>query len=527
MNNRERPFAAFVLLAVLVPIRPAAAAVPLSPPVDAAVTVRFDEPENRWAPGHRGIDYDVPAGTRVRAAGRGTVTFAGAVAGRLAVTIAHPGGYETTYSALTEISVYAGQEVSEGTWIGRSGSAHPGGEPGLHLGVKLEGSYVDPELLLVQADVTAALHLAPLVWEPDALMSDGVPAAWRHAGTHAVGCREIAPLAGEPAIPPNDNVAVALAGISSSTDDGIHADMYQHGPEELGYRRVYRFSYAGSDAHDLHSPYARTDTYGDIAVAAERLRELLVRVAKRHPGAEVDLLAHSMGGLVARRFLTTAAKEQRQDLPRVEHLVTFASPHGGASIASLPDRLEEETLTGGLLLDAASAIARTGAPLPDPRSEAVRQLEPGSPFLHELARESVVYGTRALALAIPNDLIVTADRAHWEEAENRVVAPEGLQGHSAIVSSDTAQALAFAFLRDAPASCEGGWDLWGPRLGRAIGMAEQQSYRGLAALEQLTLGRVLKVGQLAPRPGAGGWGHVAGRAVGELLHTGAVEASER
>lgn len=515
------------LMSIVIAAGPARGGVPLSPPVDGAVIVGYDEPEHRWGPGHRGIDYNVPAGTRVRAAGAGRVTFAGSVAGHLAVTIEHDSGYETTYSALSEIAVYPGQEVSEGTWIGRSGTAHPGGEEGLHLGVKLEGAYVDPALLLARPDVTDAIHLAPLVWEPDALMPDGVPDAWVHAGTHQAACRDVEPLEDAPATPPNDNVAVAIAGIGSSTQGDVRAEMYAHGPEELGYGRVYRFSYAGPDEDDLHRPYTGRDTYGDIEGAAGRLADLLVRIANRHPGAKVDLIAHSMGGLVARRFLTTAAKEQRHELPQVEHLVTFASPHAGASVASLPERLEEETLSGELLLDGASAWARSGGPLPDPRSDAVRQLEPGSQFLNELARESVIYGTRALALAIPNDVIVTADRAQWVEAQNRVVAPRGLQGHAAIVSSDAAQGLAYAFLRDAPPSCEDAWDLWGPRVGRALGVIEEQSYRGLAALEQVAVGRALKVAKLTGRLRDTRWGRVAGRAVGKLVHTGAVRLLRR
>ena len=523
MSLRSLP--AWVLVSLLFFPGAAAAAPVLIPPVDAPVTVRFTQPQNEWGPGHRGIDYSVAPGTRVRAAAAGTVKVAGPVAGRLAVSIAHASGYETTYTALRDVSVTSGQVVAQGEWIGHTDQAHPGGIDGLHFGVKLDGDYVDPESLLGSFDVSRAIHLAPLVWQPPREMPEAFRSAFDDAGTADRLCRPGAPLVGSPDVAPNDNVAVAIAGIGSSTRGGLAADMYEHGPEELGYTgdRIYRFSYAGTDADDLHRPYASTDTFGDISSAARKLRDVLQEIARRHPGRKVDLIAHSMGGLVARRFLTTLAEEP--GLPQVEHLVTFATPHAGASIAKLPAALDDETLTGGLILDGASVWAGRGGPIPDPRSTAVQQLAPGSDLLEDLGRESVAYGTRTLALGIANDVVVTADRARWDQAPSRTVAPEGLMGHSAIVSSDEAQGLAYAFLRDAAPSCEGAWDLWGPRVGRATGFVEENSYRALAAAEAATLSRVLRVGKVVDRFTSGRLGWVARKAAGKLVHQAALRAS--
>lgn len=508
---------------------PAAHAASLIPPVDAPVAVRYEAPEHRWAPGHRGIDYALPRGTRVRAAAGGVVTFAGDVAGTRAVTISHGSGYSTTYSDLATVEVRTGDEVGQGSWIGTSGSAHAGGIDGIHLGVKLDGSYVDPALLLGSFDVGDAIHLAPLVWQPPRQMPEAFRSAFADAGTAQAPCRAARALGGVPPIAPNDNVAVAVAGLSSATDGRLRADMYRHGPEELGYApdRIYRFSYAGVDGPRLHRPYRSTDTYGDISVAARRLERLLAEIAARHPEAKVDLIAHSMGGLVARRFLSRRAKTSDRTLPQVEHLVTFSTPHRGAVLAELPERLDSKTLTGRWWLDGMSRWSRSGAPVPDPRSTAVAQLEPGSPLLRELARESIVYGTRAFALAIPNDVVVTADRAGWSEGTRRVVPPEGLQGHSAIVSSDAAQGLAYSFLRGAPESCETGWDLWGPRLGTAIGFLERQSYRGLVAAEELVVGRVARVGRLGAKLARTRGGRLAGRAIGKLVHRAGVGLLDR
>lgn len=517
-----RSISAAAALLLLFEPSSAAAGVGFIPPVDAPTIVRFTQPRHEWAPGHRGIDYAVAPGTRVRAAGEGTVTFAGAVAGRLAVTIRHDLGYETTYTALGEISVTAGRSVAQGEWIGSSDRAHPGGQPGLHFGVKHDGDYIDPQSVLGAVDVAEAIHLAPLVWQPPRDMPDAFRSAFADAGTAERLCRAVTPVEDAPRVAPNENVAVAIAGIGSSTRGGVSADMYEHGPEELGYAydRIYRFSYAGVDRDDLHLPYASTDTYGDIAGAAQRLRHMLRKIARAHPGRNVDLITHSMGGLVARRLLVDSAEQPA--LPRIEHLVTFATPHDGSSLAHLPDALDAGTLTGSWLVDGASGWARRGGPIPDPRSPAVEQLAPGSAFLADLAREGVAYGTRVLALGIGNDVVVTADRALWDEASSRTVAPSGFMGHSAIVESAEARALAYAFLRDASPSCPTNWDLWGPRLGRATGFAEENSYRALAAAEEATLGRVLRVGKAVDRFVDGRLGRVARKVAGKLVHRTAI-----
>lgn len=514
-------------LSLLFAASSAAAGVAFIPPVDAPAVVRFTEPRHEWAPGHRGIDYAVAPGTRVRAAGQGTVTFAGPVGGHLAVTIQHDLGYETTYSVLGEVSVRAGRSVAQGEWIGSSDRAHPGGQPGLHFGVKLDGDYIDPQSLLGAADVSQAIHLAPLVWQPPRDMPEAFRSAFADAGSADRLCTEVTPVESPPRLAPNENIAVAIAGIGSSTRGGLAADMYEHGPEELGYAddRIYRFSYAGVDRDDLHLPYTSIDTYGDIGGAAQRLRHMLRKIAQAHPGRSVDLIAHSMGGLVARRLLVDSA--ERRGLPRIEHLVTFATPHDGSSLAHLPDALDAGTLTGSWLVDGASGWARRGGPIPDPRSTAVEQLAPGSAFLTGLARESVAYGTRVLALGIGNDVVVTADRARWDQARSRTVAPSGVMGHSAIVESPEARALAYAFLRDASPSCATTWDLWGPRLGRAAGFAEANSYRALAAAEAATLGRVLRVGKIVDGHVSGRLGRSARKLTGRIVHRGLVDAFSR
>ena len=112
----------------------------LAPPVDGS-PVRGFAPEGRFS-GHWGVDWGVPAGTSVAAAGPGTVSFTGVVAGNLTVTVDHGGGLRTSYSYLGSVLVEKGQRVEISTVIGTSGRAH--GFPGLHFSVRVGNTYVDP-----------------------------------------------------------------------------------------------------------------------------------------------------------------------------------------------------------------------------------------------------------------------------------------------------------------------------------------------------------------------------------------------
>jgi hypothetical protein len=451
------------------------------PPVDGPIAQRFEAPATAYGSGHRGLDYGVDPGTLVRAASAGVVTFAGRVAGRNAVTIDHGQGLETTYTILAEIRVAAGELVGQGRYLGTTAEAHPGAATGLHFGVKLRDQYVDPLDYLGPVEVAGAIHLVPLAGDAGGIAS-GTRA--RGSGSSSSACRPAGPLRFR-APAPNDNVVVAVAGVNSSTVGSV-PDLYSlaFGPERLGYAadRVYEFSYRGPDGTRLHRPYGTRDTWGNLRRAAARLRALLVRIARRHPGARVDLLAHSQGGVVARVLLEGLAESWDPALPRIEHVVTFATPHLGAALGELRADLDN-TATGRVIVNGLEAWAERGGPLPHPRSVAVRQLTPGSPLMTWLATEDLTYGTRVLSLASAGDAIVPAPRSVLAGARNRVLAPSGWNAHAALVRSDVARAHAYAFLRDSAPSCSGAWDLAGSLSGRAIDFTERHAGDAVRALE--------------------------------------------
>ncbi len=140
---------------VAVSLCPAAA-----PPVDGPIVATF-APVGRYS-GHWGVDYAAPVGTHVNAVADGTVTFAGAVAGRLSVSIDHGRGLMSTVSYLSERVASRGDRVGRGDRLGLAGAPHD--VAGVHLSLRVDGEYVDPAALFGcrQGDVSDALRLVPL-----------------------------------------------------------------------------------------------------------------------------------------------------------------------------------------------------------------------------------------------------------------------------------------------------------------------------------------------------------------------------
>jgi murein DD-endopeptidase MepM/ murein hydrolase activator NlpD len=113
------------------------------------VTRAFEAPPHPYGSGHRGADLAAVPGAPVLAAGDGTVAFAGMVAGRPIVSIAHANGLRTTYEPV-EPSVGAGQAVARGSPIGTLMAGHAGCPAAacLHWGLRRGETYLDPLLLL-------------------------------------------------------------------------------------------------------------------------------------------------------------------------------------------------------------------------------------------------------------------------------------------------------------------------------------------------------------------------------------------
>ncbi|GGI98949.1 transglycosylase family protein [Streptomyces brasiliensis] len=118
-------------------------------PVNASTGTPYHAAGSHWSKGyHTGVDFPVPTGTSVQAVGAGHVVEAGwGGSYGYQVVIRHADGRYSQYAHLSAISVKAGQPVSGGQRIGRSGSTGNATGPHLHFEVRTGpgfGSDVDP-----------------------------------------------------------------------------------------------------------------------------------------------------------------------------------------------------------------------------------------------------------------------------------------------------------------------------------------------------------------------------------------------
>ena len=199
---------ALVLIAVGLGSVPAAA---LGPPVrwirpvDGPVVRGFVAPRTPYGPGHRGVDFAVPPGTPVVAAGPGTVVFAGRVGSSSHVVVLHPAsGWRTGYSFLATVAVRRGQSVVAGTVVGTTGGVGDGYDGTvLHFSLRIGDEYVDPMILFQPIDLAAAVHLAPTASDGSG-MGYATPEPYRFERAAVVtGLRDrarAAPFAGPPSI---------------------------------------------------------------------------------------------------------------------------------------------------------------------------------------------------------------------------------------------------------------------------------------------------------------------------------------
>ena len=98
---------------------------------------------------HRGVDIAADIGTPVRPMLNGRVRFAGTMSGYgQVIWVDHGEDVLTVYAHLSAIAVEAGQEVSSGTVIGRTGQSGDTSGPHLHLEVWRWGREVDPVQML-------------------------------------------------------------------------------------------------------------------------------------------------------------------------------------------------------------------------------------------------------------------------------------------------------------------------------------------------------------------------------------------
>ncbi|NKQ26573.1 M23 family metallopeptidase [Streptomyces galbus] len=129
------------------------------PVAGATIGTAYHTAGSMWSSGyHTGVDFVVPTGTSLKAVAAGTVVSAGwGGAYGNQVVIKLNDGYYAQYAHLSQLSVSAGQTVTEGQQIGLSGATGNVTGPHLHFEIRTTpdyGSDVDPVAYLRAHGVT-------------------------------------------------------------------------------------------------------------------------------------------------------------------------------------------------------------------------------------------------------------------------------------------------------------------------------------------------------------------------------------
>jgi hypothetical protein len=219
--------------------------------------------------------------------------------------------------------------------------------------------------------------------------------------------------------------------------------------QALGYHvdegEVRYYSYASEGG-----AYTAADTHGPIEGAARRLAAQLRAMQREQPGREVDLIAHSQGGIVVDEFLSHLYEPGDRTLPPLGNVVTLSSPHEGAPLATAGRRIRATRL-GRAALDAVEQLSS----FPPPSSPAVQELAEGSPLIDHLWDQGVPDHFDFTTIGATEDLVVPATNISVPGATETVAAVNSVSEHSAIVRAPDALRAVRAALEGRPPPCVG------------------------------------------------------------------------
>lgn len=148
----------------------------------------------------------------------------------------------------------------------------------------------------------------------------------------------------------------------------------------LGQQHLYwnlfrhRLVQDGFSVHEFRAPRYM---FGDLRLAARELAKDIRTVRRQEKADKVDLVCHSVGGLVARYYLLALKGHAH-----VRHVVMLGTPHRGTQLASL--------------LSIALPVAR--------------QATPGSHVLGDLGKRGMPDGVRCTNFWSPLDGIIVPGR---------------------------------------------------------------------------------------------------------------------
>jgi pimeloyl-ACP methyl ester carboxylesterase/uncharacterized protein YegL len=206
-------------------------------------------------------------------------------------------------------------------------------------------------------------------------------------------------LAGQPKARAQSSIVhpVILIHGFNSTPSTWDTDANGEGLYDYLIRRGYRADHLVKFAYPPGRGFEE-DTRGDIYLIAAKLvqdAEALSALSLSNGGPEkVDIIAHSLGGLITRQYLADHFQDHK-----IGAFIDIATPHGGSSYIDLYNKLTDEiaetinpfpfdmfnTLFKAAVDEFYSRfMGEHGLKLPDPNTPAGQQLDPDSDFMQNL-----------------------------------------------------------------------------------------------------------------------------------------------
>ena len=227
---------------------------------------------------------------------------------------------------------------------------------------------------------------------------------------------------------------MVVAGLASHTSaDGRTLDLPV---DRLGYESgdVAYFSYSARGG-----AYTAADTLQPIMRSAQLLADQLKARQRAAPGREVDLIAHSLGGMVVLAFLRLVYDPMDPDYPPLSKVVTMAAPLEGAPVATFLD------------------FAREVPGLPEGR-DSIADLSEDSELISRLRAAPTPPTIELTTVGSVMDVVVPADRATTSGARHTIVDASEYtfwQAHMDIVRNGEALRAARAGLEGEARPCQG------------------------------------------------------------------------
>jgi hypothetical protein len=243
---------------------------------------------------------------------------------------------------------------------------------------------------------------------------------------------------------------MVVAGINSSGQAGDRGPTVALDVAALGYHggesEVRYYSYAQDGG-----PYEPGATHGSLFGAARRLADQLRAMQREQPGREVDLIAHSQGGLVVDLFLDTVYRASDPTLPPIGTVITLSSPHEGAPLATAGSQVRSSS-AGRWLLD---EVGDRFPSIPPPNSVSVQQMSERSALIRGIQHAGVPEHVDYTSIGATEDAVVPATNVSLRGATETTVAVNSPSEHSAIVQDPNALRAVRAALEGRAPPCVG------------------------------------------------------------------------